>query len=554
MKKKWLIIIPAIGIILLFICLNITLSSAVDNVKKSFVTVSNGNTLYVGGSGVGNYTKIQDAIDNATVGDTVFVYDDSSPYYENIEISKEITIKGENKETTIIDGTGKGIVVFLSGDGIKLTGFTIQNGGDEYVYYAGIIIGGTDNIVTDNIIKNNKKYGIHIWNQHNTISNNIIKNNKKYGLYYVSTHDWDITLIANTFEEHDSIYINAWSYYNSCEIKNNTANGKPIRCYQNTNNVIVPNDTSQVILVNCHNCIIQNIDSSGLDIGILIIGYSSNNHIYDSIIKDNTWAGIVIEGYEVNNNNISNCTISDNNCGVDIIDAAYNTIYGNNIFRNDLGISITPSSFPIIDSIKPDYQPLFLVYNNILNNNITSNDLGILLDFGYRNNVFHNNVTKNMIGIIIEGNYDGGGENNIYLNNIINNFKGIIIRGIVGGTHGNNIYQNNIMYNWEGIWIGSFNNGPYDNHIYHNNFIKNIKNARDWSTNFWDNGSIGNYWDNYIGLKFPRLFDRNNDGIGDRSYRILPFIIFNKDRFPLMEPYIDVPYFNQNDYWQIPTK
>jgi len=34
----------------------------------------NGNTLYVGGSGPNNYTKIQDAIDNASNGDTVFVY------------------------------------------------------------------------------------------------------------------------------------------------------------------------------------------------------------------------------------------------------------------------------------------------------------------------------------------------------------------------------------------------------------------------------------------------------------------------------------------------
>ena len=36
--------------------------------------ISNDNTLYVGGSGEGNYTKIQDAIDDASDGDIVFVY------------------------------------------------------------------------------------------------------------------------------------------------------------------------------------------------------------------------------------------------------------------------------------------------------------------------------------------------------------------------------------------------------------------------------------------------------------------------------------------------
>jgi hypothetical protein len=33
-----------------------------------------GNILYVGGGGPGNYTKIQDAINNAINGDTIFVF------------------------------------------------------------------------------------------------------------------------------------------------------------------------------------------------------------------------------------------------------------------------------------------------------------------------------------------------------------------------------------------------------------------------------------------------------------------------------------------------
>ena len=59
---------------------------------------SENNTLYVGGSGPGNYTKIQDAIDNASDGDTVFVYDDSSPYNEHLLIKKSILlVKGKSR-------------------------------------------------------------------------------------------------------------------------------------------------------------------------------------------------------------------------------------------------------------------------------------------------------------------------------------------------------------------------------------------------------------------------------------------------------------------------
>ena len=42
------------------------------------------NIIYVGGTGVGNYTNIQDAIDISSNDDTIFVY--NGTYYENIEL------------------------------------------------------------------------------------------------------------------------------------------------------------------------------------------------------------------------------------------------------------------------------------------------------------------------------------------------------------------------------------------------------------------------------------------------------------------------------------
>ena len=84
-----------------------------------------GTTLYVGGSGPNNYTKIQDAVDNASDGDTVFVYDDSSPYYENIEIHKSINLIGENRNNTIIDGGEHGNAVNVTADWVNISMFAI---------------------------------------------------------------------------------------------------------------------------------------------------------------------------------------------------------------------------------------------------------------------------------------------------------------------------------------------------------------------------------------------------------------------------------------------
>ena len=104
-----------------------------DNLEQPSLFSIRGKTLYVGGSGDGNYTKIQDAINDASEGDTVFVYDDSSPYIENLTINKGITLLGEDKETTIIDGL-KLIynIIFISADWVTITGFTIQNCNGDY--------------------------------------------------------------------------------------------------------------------------------------------------------------------------------------------------------------------------------------------------------------------------------------------------------------------------------------------------------------------------------------------------------------------------------------
>ncbi|MFQ6061041.1 MAG: nitrous oxide reductase family maturation protein NosD, partial [Thermoplasmata archaeon] len=87
-------------------------------------------TLYVGGAGPGNYTTIQDAIDAASPGDTVYVY--SGTYFENVIINKTITLKGEDRDTTMVEGNGTADTFQVSTDFVNISGFTIGGSGPSW--------------------------------------------------------------------------------------------------------------------------------------------------------------------------------------------------------------------------------------------------------------------------------------------------------------------------------------------------------------------------------------------------------------------------------------
>ena len=171
------------------------------------------------------YMAIQDAVETANDGDTIYVY--SGTYYENLIVDKTIELAGENKVTTIIDGGRLNDVIYVSSS-VNIHGFTIQNSGDvnERGHYdfgieidinsgfanisdniisdnnglAGMSIGGGNNhIIYDNIITSNDLYGVVLGNSDNNIvSGNIISDNTFAGLgimYSNSNHVFDNTIL-----------------------------------------------------------------------------------------------------------------------------------------------------------------------------------------------------------------------------------------------------------------------------------------------------------------------------------------------------------------------
>ncbi len=113
------------------------------------------------------YTTIQAAINAANDGDTIQVA--AGTYNENLVIAdKSLILQGENKNTTIIDGSGTDYVVTITADtvgNITIRGFTIQNGTrgiSAQLNQASAASLKISNNIIHNIIDDGGGRGIHI--------------------------------------------------------------------------------------------------------------------------------------------------------------------------------------------------------------------------------------------------------------------------------------------------------------------------------------------------------------------------------------------------------
>ena len=82
------------------------------------IKVEASDTIYV----PGDFPSIQEAIDNATIGDTIIV--SNGRYKENLDIYKSLTIQGAHESTTLIDGMKNGDTVWVHADDVY---FTVYN-------------------------------------------------------------------------------------------------------------------------------------------------------------------------------------------------------------------------------------------------------------------------------------------------------------------------------------------------------------------------------------------------------------------------------------------
>ena len=336
--------IIVIGLLIVFLLSSLPITAVIDDLDLLLNISSKGNTIYVGGNGPGNYTTIQKAINEAADGDTIYVF--SGTYPENIELGKSLSLLGEDKYTTIIDGKQEGCTINLSSENANIENFTILGGGfdtDEFIHFfrAGIRVTGSNNSICNNIFRQNCLgiSGVRVTNL--TIKDNIFMED---GVGFTSYENDGRPLLKSEYFLHN--------------IENNTVNGKPLYYFFNENDMIIDNwEIGQLILVNCSNFVIKNVSISKTDWGLVFVFCnncltencsffnnslaiwtlkSSYNLFKFNNISNNYHRAVVID-YNSNHNKIKYNSISTTFCGVEIEWwSNANVISKNNFLNNNV--------------------------------------------------------------------------------------------------------------------------------------------------------------------------------------------------------------------------
>ena len=286
--KGTIIAVTLLTLLLISVQTSIAINLQSNNLKDNTTTDT---VIIVDKTGEGDYSTICEAIKQVQDGSIIIIK--SGEYKEILTIDKQITLIGEDRDSTIINPTSKEnkYAIQVKIPNVRIENLSISNSGPG-IYTSGIYV-----LAPETTIKNCNFYdnpiGIILWSSYNIISN----------CNFWGCADEGIALIGTPHSDCVGNKISDCMFYDNCD---------GIELQYSSNNEI-------------KNCVFFNNTHTGID---AIASSNDNNIISDCNIYNNRVHGIYFS--DSSENQIIDCSISNNQNG-DIIERK-NCI--NNLIRN----------------------------------------------------------------------------------------------------------------------------------------------------------------------------------------------------------------------------
>jgi len=324
------------------------------------------SSLYVGEEG--EYSTIQEAINAAENGDTIYV--DSGTYEECVLVNKSVSLVGEDAATTIVRCSWDDVITVVA-DKVSITGLTVK---DAPAYKASIRVEEDKASIKDCVLQNSS-YGLMVVASQFSVSSINANGNSRYGIAVIGSASGE--LFDSNASNNDIAGIHLHDSHD-LSLKDSTM----------SNNTVFG-----LYLGNVESSKITGITTSFNRYGAWL-RKSDNNEITSSNITDNLRYGILLTDSTAHEDGSDGNTVRDNTItgnwgGMYVYNSDHNTIQANAIDSNAVqGCVVWAGS----------------TKNKLISNSVNSNRYGITLLSSTKNTVEKNTADGNTrVGIMLVG-------------------------------------------------------------------------------------------------------------------------------------------------------
>ncbi len=382
----------------------------------------------------------------------------------------------------------KNLIIDTAGLGSPQYGIFLQTGVSNNLIKGNVISdnsiqglvlndGCNNNTITENIFRNNNEYGVNIFNSRYNLlyKNAFIGTSSIHASDNWGTNDWNSLTIGNY-----------WDNWTTPDIDDDGIVDIPYTFIMGPVNDSLPISGDPFF-----NGSIVHIDDRGV---------SGHNWSWTNTRFWCTGSGTYSDPYLIEDLRID---ASSSNNGISIENSDKYFILKNCTVFGSNGTGIKLNN---------------VTQGLIINSNSSMNNLkGISLFQSHNNSISYNTIGSAQNGIFLDNSHD----NKIFGNLV----KDCTAAGMILSYCNRSIISRNFIKTSSnfGVLLQFSQDSIISENYFESNGIHAMDNAQN---NQWDNGFIGNYWDNYTGV------DANDDGIGDSSHKVSGSA-GSKDNFPI---------------------